>query len=198
MITVTYCILFIVGGYLVGALPVGYWLVRLVADRDIRRFGSGNIGATNVARLLGWAYFPLIFLLDAGKAWVVLMLVMRLVPYGGALLVATALLVGNGKSLFLQFGGGKGVSTAIGLFAALFSFSYAMWLVQALLIVAVIARNMAKASVLVFALLPLAHWLLGFHQDLLTVVFVAFLAMWIVLRHRSNMQLWGCDSGSGT
>ena len=52
-------------GYLVGSLPTGYWLVWLVSGRDIREFGSGNIGATNVARMMGPMYFPIVFFIDS-------------------------------------------------------------------------------------------------------------------------------------
>jgi acyl phosphate:glycerol-3-phosphate acyltransferase len=98
--------------------------------------------------------------------------------------------LGNGFSPFLRFDGGKGVSTAVGIFTALFSLSYGLWLVQALLMIAVLARSMAFASVAVFALIPMVHWKLGLYQDMPTILFVTGVAVWIAFRHRVNFQSW--------
>src|SRR5438105_2150337 len=105
--------------YLIGAIPVGYLIARFKGIVDIRKHGSGNIGATNVSRALGLPYFFLIFLIDAGKAFLT---IWYLAPYATAnflYVCAAAVLLGNGCSIFLQGSGGKGVATLFGLLVAL-------------------------------------------------------------------------------
>lgn len=106
--------------YLIGALPTGFLVARWFGIADIRMHGSGNIGATNVARLLGPLFFIPIFLFDAGKAYLYLF-VLHFLPlsFESLLLAAFFLLLGNSYSLFLYGGGGKGFATLIGILAAM-------------------------------------------------------------------------------
>lgn len=108
-------IFLLVIAYLIGSLPVGYIIAKMRGIADIRKHGSGNIGATNVSRALGLHYFFLIFLLDAGKAAAYLYCVMQKVTSLELYALATALLIGNCCSIFLQGTGGKGISTIFGI-----------------------------------------------------------------------------------
>ena len=96
--------------YLIGAIPTGYLIARLKGVRDIRQHGSGNIGATNVSRLLGIHYFFIIFFLDAGKAFLFMNTIKPYFPIDYLYFFAGILLLGNTCSLFLRFRGGKGVA----------------------------------------------------------------------------------------
>lgn len=108
--------------FLLGSIPFGLIIGKIIAGIDITRRGSGNIGATNVARELGIGWGIITLLLDISKGFFPLMILIRLnIPYHDLLLVAMsmALLSGNICSPFLRFRGGKGVSTGFGIFLAL-------------------------------------------------------------------------------
>lgn len=192
------------GGYLAGSLPFGYWLVRAVRGDDVRRHGSGNIGATNVGRLLGKKFFALVFTLDLLKG-LIPMLLAGLALRGHALdqrsyllwlAVGFAAIVGHMFSLFLGFKGGKGVATSAGVLLGLWPFFTWPALVGAgVWIVAFkIWRYVSLASILASAVFPLAYvaiaaargWdLLGAQVPLLVFSFV--MAGLIVYKHRSNI-----------
>src|SRR3989337_2711884 len=109
-------ILYIIGAYLIGSIPTGYLITRYVRGNDIRRFGSGNIGATNVARFLGLKYFFLVFFIDACKAYTYLVWCACMgLPQEVVFFAAISLLIGNSCSAFLQGSGGKGVATIVGI-----------------------------------------------------------------------------------
>ena len=148
--------------YLIGSIPFGYIITRLIRDVDIRHYGSGNIGATNVLRLLGWKLGLLVFLLDAAKG-VAAVLLAGAISDQDALpfLAGLAVLLGHCFPIFLKFKGGKGAATGIGVIAAL-----SVWaaLLVLLLAAAVIAatRYVSLGSILGAMSAPLIFWLLGY------------------------------------
>jgi len=178
-------------GYLVGSLPCGYWISRLLAGRDVRASGSGNIGATNVARLLGLRYGLAVLALDMAKGVLPLALVLLLRPATSpvdtraVLLVALATLLGSCYSLFLRFQGGKGVATASGI-------SFVLWpkaAICALLLFAAVAwrwRYVSLASLIAAVSLPL--WLALFDYPGPYVGLGGLFALCISFRHRSNIR----------
>ena len=107
--------------YLLGSIPFGVILARLFGGADVRKAGSGNIGATNVARVAGPAAGVLTLLLDAGKGWFAVWLARHFMHGASGLLVAAGFfaLLGHCFPPWLRFRGGKGVATAAGVFAAL-------------------------------------------------------------------------------
>lgn len=177
----------VVGGYGVGAIPTGFLLARFLGIADIRTHGSGNIGATNVARTLGIYYFIPVFLADAGKAYLYLWLVAVLSGYNSALLLATAalLLIGNSFSIFLQGSGGKGVATAVGLVLFLNPFAVVVSTV-AWMFGMVLTQTVGISSVIAAAILPV-YIFFGTHEYSLFFLML-FIAIWVVLRHRNNMM----------
>ena len=108
-------VLAIVLSYLIGAVPLGLVLVRVVKGVDIRDYGSGKIGASNVLRLLGVPSAVLVFSFDAAKGIIAILLVKAM---GDAVwaeaAAAFAALVGHNWSVFIRFSGGRGVSTGLG------------------------------------------------------------------------------------
>jgi glycerol-3-phosphate acyltransferase PlsY len=113
-------------GYLTGAIPFGFLVYRWATGTDIRTVGSGNIGATNVGRLLGFRFFVLVFLLDLLKGFVPVLgvpLVLRGLgmtpPADLGLFVALAAILGHNFPVYLGFKGGKGVATSLGALLAL-------------------------------------------------------------------------------
>src|ERR1700691_3511785 len=107
--------------YLLGSIPFGYLLVRIFLKQDIRAQGSGNIGATNVARSGAKGLGLATLLLDLGKAYVAVVIAEHIAPgvYDVAVAAAVAAVVGHVFPVWLGFRGGKGVASALGVFLAL-------------------------------------------------------------------------------
>src|SRR5271154_1468939 len=107
--------------YLLGSIPFGYLLVRIFRKQDIREQGSGNIGATNVARSGAKGLGLATLLLDLSKAYVAVVIAAHLAPgmYDVAVAAAVAAVVGHVFPVWLGFRGGKGVASALGVFLAL-------------------------------------------------------------------------------
>ena len=179
-------VLAVVGGYLLGALPFGYWLPLLLRGEDIRTHGSGNVGATNVFRVYGRRLGIAVALLDLAKGFAAATL--GLVA-GGPLvgvLAGAAAMVGHARPIFLRFQkGGKMVATAGGAFLALAPLAtlccVALWLV-----VFVVTRYASFASVV--TALALVVFVLLFGYDWPVVVFAAAGTIAIVLLHRHNLS----------
>lgn len=124
---------YLLGAYLIGSLPFDYWLAKIIKGVDIRQIGSGNPGATNLKRLLGWPGFITGFILDALKGaapvlaghWLVFPI--WITTIAGLLAVS-----GHLFPVFLGFKGGKGVSTASGVFLVLnplaIGIAFGVWL----------------------------------------------------------------------
>ncbi len=187
IITSVFVLSFILGAYLIGAIPCGYYVAQWAGVEDIRRFGSGNIGATNVARFLGIKYFFLVFFLDAFKAYVYLVGACLFGASQPVLIVcALALLFGNTCSLFLRGHGGKGMSTIMGILCAIHPiliFSMlAIWLS-----VLIYLKNVGMASVITVASLPAVAY---FFTDMYGVLLVGLMGMWIIWRHKDNIRLY--------
>jgi len=173
--------------YLIGAIPTGYIISRLKGISDIRKYGSGNIGATNVSRVLGMHYFFLIFFLDAGKSFLFIRAVTPYYTTDCLYFFATLVLIGNGYSIFLRGSGGKGVATLCGLFAALnASITAAMLIIWVLLLA--LTRTVGIASVGAVVCLPgLAYKTL---EPISCFLFSLFAMCWIIYAHRSNIYAY--------
>ncbi|HEX8913752.1 MAG TPA: glycerol-3-phosphate 1-O-acyltransferase PlsY [Humisphaera sp.] len=194
--------------YLVGSIPFGL-LVGLARGVDVRKGGSGNIGATNVGRLLGGKFFALVFVLDLLKGLVPVLAAGALANFGGAvdghpptpttfllwLGVGFAAIAGHMFSVFLKFKGGKGVATSAGVILGLFPFFTYPGLVAVGVWAAVFfaRRIVSLASIVGAAVFPLAYvafalaarWDLGVQWPLLAFAFL--IGAMIVFRHRSNI-----------
>lgn len=110
----------VLGGYLAGSIPTGYWLVRLVRGIDIRRVGSRSIGATNVWRVLGWKYGVPTIVLDVAKGLVPALVASLLVDDLAGALAGGAAMLGHARPLWLKFErGGKAVATTGGVLLGL-------------------------------------------------------------------------------
>ena len=170
-------------GYLLGSIPFGLLLTRLAGYGDIRRIGSGNIGATNVLRTGSKVATALTLLLDLAKGWAAV--VIGGAWGGGAALVAAGcVIIGHAFPVWLGFRGGKGVATALGVLIALawpVALAAALvWLATALLLryssLAALVATVAAA-----ALAP-------FVADGPTAAVIAGIALLIILRHHANIR----------
>jgi glycerol-3-phosphate acyltransferase PlsY len=182
----------VVLGYLLGSIPFGYLLVRATGGGDIRLIGSGNIGATNVARTSGWSVGVATLLLDAAKGFLAVWLTahfsggnIRFMMYTGL-----AAILGHIFPAWLRFSGGKGVATALGVFLAICWPALAT-AVLLFLLVALFWRYVSLASISAAAALPLLVYLLYAPRHAPpTAVSVCTLlaAVLVIVKHRDNIE----------
>lgn len=187
----------IVAAYLIGSIPFGYIFTRLFRQVDIRQYGSGNIGATNVLRLLGWRAALPVFLLDLGKGSAAVLLARACSSETAVVLAAAlAVLVGHCFSLFLKFKGGKGAATGIGLLIPLSGSVCASVVLLAGIVIA-LTRYVSLGSIIGAFSLPL--FLLFFNYEPLYLIFGAAMALLVIFRHRENIRrlLSGTESRLG-
>ena len=172
--------------YLIGAIPTGYLFSYLYGSIDIRRYGSGNIGASNVARVFGPLSFMCVFLIDAGKAYL-FMLFLKSLMYNeySLLLCAFILLLGNMYSIFLQGDGGKGVATYVGLVTSLQSLYLGYFLGLVWFFVLGITRIPAYASLAMVWMIFL-YGCMHYNQAMVWFLFISSLL--ISMRHRFNIM----------
>ena len=190
----------IVCSYLLGSIPFGYILVRAFQGVDVRSIGSGNIGATNVARSGGKKLAAATFMLDALKGWLPVFVVLQLpgiAAYGPAQLntlgavAALSALVGHMFPVWLDFKGGKGVATGFGVFLALAPVA-ALLALSIFAAIVVATRYVSLGSILATAAFPLILFLLKrniFPAPALLMAAAA--ALLVIFRHRKNIgRLW--------
>jgi acyl phosphate:glycerol-3-phosphate acyltransferase len=175
----------VLAGYLIGSLPFGYWVVRAVRGEDIRRQGSGNIGATNVWRVHGRRYGIPVMLLDVAKGFVPAVIGVLVSGDLLGVLAGGAAMAGHWRPLFLGFQrGGKTVATAGGVF---WGVAPLVALVGALVLIVlfVVVRYASVASMAAAGSLPLVAWALG--EPWPVIVFGAIAAVVVVTLHRANI-----------
>jgi len=174
-------------GFLLGSLPSGYWLA-LSRGVDIRKKGSGNIGATNVGRILGREWGYLIFALDALKGWLAVWLAGEFLQAGDTWTVLTgmAAVAGHVFSPWLNFKGGKGVATSagvlLGLAPAVLIWTAAIWGISFAVKKIVSISSLAAAAAFPF----LVMWLEPGRPGLLVAAWALAALVWY--RHRDNLQ----------
>ena len=172
-------------GYLLGSCPWGYWLVRVFKHQDIRKVGSGNIGATNVWRTYGWRLGLPVVVLDVLKGFVPALLGVVYVSHLAGNLAGAAAMLGHFRPLFLRFAkGGKMVATCGGVM-----FGVAPWVALTAGVVWLAAfllfRYASVASILAGIALPVAAAAFGYPTSV--VVFGALAALAILYLHRGNL-----------
>lgn len=203
MITFLQLLYLIPVAYLVGSIPFGL-IVGLSKGVDPRTAGSGNIGATNVGRLIGRKFFWVVFLLDLLKGLLpiafgsYLLHTMPITPVGLIiwLLIGAGSIVGHMFSLFLGFKGGKGVATGAGVALGAFPY-YTLPAIIGLGLFALIfklTRIVSLASILACGSMPVTFVLIGFYfrwsvlgTHLPLLIFISGIVTLIIYRHRSNI-----------
>lgn len=175
------------GAYLIGALPTGFIIARLYGIKDITQHGSGNIGATNVSRILGTPYFFVVLLLDAAKAFIYIFMLQRYeISMRVQIISAIFLLIGNGVSLFLKGRGGKGISTSLGIMC-IFKPMMLPFICFSWLVVLFITRTVGIASIAGLVLLPISMLFLEGIQHPLFLLSM-FISVWGVMKHSQNLK----------
>lgn len=171
------------GGYILGSVPFGLVLTRLAGLGDIRKIGSGNIGATNVLRTGNKFLALLTLILDIGKGAVAVVIAEYFYP-GLGLYAGGGAFLGHLYSIFLKFTGGKGVATFLGIMIALNPITglacCATWIISALLF------RISSLSALIAAL---ASPLFGYYfSEINLAILAGVLCILILLKHKDNIK----------
>ncbi|HEV8248850.1 MAG TPA: glycerol-3-phosphate 1-O-acyltransferase PlsY [Gaiellaceae bacterium] len=176
----------VAAGYLAGSMPFGYWLVRVVKHDDIRRHGSGNIGATNVWRAYGRRLGLPVILLDVLKGLVPALVATLVAGDLAGVLAGGAAMLGHWRPLFLRFErGGKMVATAGGtLFGVAPLLAVATGVVW--FAVFLLTRYASVASIVAAVSIPLLAWALG--EPWPVIAFGICAAIGVSILHRANIR----------
>jgi glycerol-3-phosphate acyltransferase PlsY len=185
--------------YLIGSIPTAYISARLLKGIDIRKFGSGNVGATNALRVLGLGPGIAVLTLDILKGFAVVLflgnvITSRLTPAWDEqlrVLLGLSCICGHNWTIFLKFKGGKGMATTLGVLMGLATKVAGLKLVLGLVILTwvlifMLFRIVSIASIFTGISLPL-YMVLFKHSNLLIFSSI-ILAIFIIFRHRSNLK----------
>ncbi|KAA1237868.1 glycerol-3-phosphate 1-O-acyltransferase PlsY [Agrobacterium tumefaciens] len=182
-------------GYLFGSIPFGLLLTRMAGLGDVRKIGSGNIGATNVLRTGNKKLAAATLLLDALKGTAAVLVANALWGYEASLVAGFFAFLGHLFPVWLGFKGGKGVATYIGVLlgvAPLMMLAFALiWLATAF-----ITRYSSLSALLAMLVIPVALWVLGPEKTALLVTLLSVISWW---KHRENITrlLAGTESRIG-
>jgi len=191
-------ILAIIISYLFGSIPTAYIFGRIIKGADIRKFGSGNVGATNALRLLGKGWGVAVLVLDILKGFLPVLLLPGIIGTKAnipleifCIIVGVSCICGHNWTIFLNFKGGKGVATTLGVLLGLsikiaglkviLGIAILVWLAAFL-----ISRTISLASILAALSFPLLTVL--FKQSLSLILIFTLLAAFIIFRHKSNIK----------
>jgi glycerol-3-phosphate acyltransferase PlsY len=189
-------VVFIVGCYAAGAVPFGLIVVKKLKGVDIRTIGSGNIGATNVARAAGRKVAILVFALDFAKGFVPTLLVYLIVEWtdmrlGVAVIAGLATVLGHMFPVYLKFKGGKGVATAAGMLTALAPLALAISILVWVLVVGV-SKYVSLGSLSAAVALPLSFILsnleTAFNKYISITELCTILCALVVFSHKENIK----------
>lgn len=194
---IIYLLIFIVS-YLFGSIPWGY-LIGKIKGIDIRKVGSGNIGATNVTRSIGKWYGKLCFLLDLLKGFLPVLIVSLMLrdhvfedPHQlGQVIAALAAIIGHMFSVFMWFRGGKGISTMFGVLLGLSPLSFVVAGIVWLVIFA-ISRYVSMASIAACTVLPIVATLFSitniYYHSIYVLIFLYLMGLLAIIRHTANIK----------
>lgn len=193
--------------YLVGAIPSSLWYGKIVRDVDIREHGSGNAGATNTFRILGWKAGSIVLLFDFGKGLFATLVVSQLAYHIGSgpiafyetwdthsnllILAGMGAVIGHMFPIYANFKGGKGAATACGMLYGIEPISISITL-AIFLIVMFTGRYVSLASITgsiiyPFSQLVLKYWV-GIDIDGSIIIFSSVLAIGIIIKHKGNIK----------
>jgi glycerol-3-phosphate acyltransferase PlsY len=177
-------IVYLIITYLLGSIPFGLIISKLFG-KDIRKEGSGNIGATNVARVLGKKAGLLVLILDMLKGFLPIYIAKSIFDIKLVSLLAIASVIGHCFSIFLKFKGGKGVATAIGVLLALSS-KTALIVIIFWLGVFLVSGYVSLASMLSASI----SWvIINFIENNVYYTYAAFIiGLIIILKHKDNLD----------
>jgi len=173
-------------GYVFGSIPCGLWLVQAFHGIDIRNYGSGNIGTTNVFRTVGPKTAAAVLVGDMLKGILALYIMSKFMADPSVVAItALGALLGHNYSLFLGFKGGKGVATGLGLFLYMLPWGalagFTVWV-----IIVLITRYVSLGSVIAALVAAVAGWYLKYPFPY--AVFGTLACLFVIIRHKDNIN----------
>ncbi|MBR4908221.1 MAG: glycerol-3-phosphate 1-O-acyltransferase PlsY [Acidaminococcaceae bacterium] len=173
-------------GYVFGSIPCGLWLVQAFHGIDIRNYGSGNIGTTNVFRTVGPKTAAAVLIGDMLKGILALYIIAKFADDPSIVaLTALGALLGHNYSLFLGFKGGKGVATGLGLFLYMLPWGavagFAVWSV-----IVLITRYVSLGSIVAAIVAAATGWYLQYPVPY--AVFGMLACLFVIIRHKDNIK----------
>lgn len=171
--------------YIIGNISVSYLIAKYAAGIDIRKYGSGNAGATNVLRTLGKKAGVAAFLGDALKGVIAVVLGRLIAGEDGQIFAGLFVVIGHNWPIFLNFKGGKGIATTIGVMTAINPYIVAA-IVPIGIVIIIITKYVSLASIMGMIIFPIT--MLFTHQNIKLVLFSFILSIMALYRHRTNIK----------
>ena len=192
MIVFIICLL---AAYLIGSIPTSYLVGKLARGIDLREHGSGNLGATNAFRVLGWKIGVFVLICDVLKGAVPVLVFSGIAAEKGGfglakhnnigLVIGLAAIMGHMFTIFMKFKGGKGVAASMGVFLALAPIPFLITFAVSALIIGV-TRYVSAGSIIGSILLPVLVYI--FYPDrVFFIIFTIIVGILVIVRHRSNI-----------
>lgn len=178
-----YCLVAAVG-YLLGSLNFGVLISRLFYHDDVRRYGSGNAGSTNILRVYGWGAAAAVFAGDVLKGTGSALLGLLLLGEEGCFLGGACALIGHMFPIYFRFRGGKGIATAAG-FIAVFNYRQLLLILAVFLIGVLVTRIISVGSIAAAVSYPVAIWITDGRP--VVILSGALLAALVIFMHRANL-----------
>ena len=182
-------IILVVIAYLIGSIPTGYIIVKLLKGEDIRQIGSGSTGATNVKRVLGKKWFFIVMILDAIKGALPVYLAIRFGRYTiiglAPVLCAVAVLIGHSKSIFLKFTGGKSVASGVGTLIAL-NWQVGLLVAAIWAVITYFTKYVSVGSIIALWVSPIFMWWVD--APVCYILYCLLGAAYITYLHRENIK----------
>ena len=175
--------------YLIGSIPTAFILTKKFRGEDLREFGSGNVGATNAARVLGFKTGAFVAVVDILKGYFTVFLAQIILPKDISVyiifILGLAVIIGHNYSLFLNFSGGKGVATTLGVVMRILPLSFLIFVIVWILIT-VITRYVSLASIMAAISLAFSSYFLKVNSAYF--YFMSILAIIIIISHHENIN----------
>jgi|LSQX01.1.fsa_nt_gb glycerol-3-phosphate acyltransferase PlsY len=190
-------VLLIIFAYLLGSVSFGYLFAKMLKGVDIRKIGSGNTGATNISRLMGFKFAIIVLILDAVKGLLAILIPSYLETETWVILLCgLAVIIGHNWPVFFAFKGGRGAATTLGVFLGLAPIP-ALAVFSLFIVVSLISRYVSLGTIIAAVLIPLTMYLLSYPLN----YFIFGLSVCIILlwRHYPNIKrlLQGRESKLG-
>ncbi|MFW6019352.1 MAG: glycerol-3-phosphate 1-O-acyltransferase PlsY [Bacteroidales bacterium] len=178
-------------GYILGSVPSAIWLGETFHNTDVRNHGSGNAGATNTFRVLGWKIGVIVLVIDMIKGYGALLIAERLFSLSShdliIILSGIAAVMGHIFPLFAGFRGGKGIATLAGVGIFIFPLSF-LGVLIVFLIVFLLSKYISLGSILGAISLPFISYFIGNNHSTEIIAFTILIAILVPLTHHKNIK----------
>lgn len=173
--------------YLIGCFSSAYFLGKISMKIDIRSYGSGNAGATNALRVLGKKMGVITLVLDVFKGILAVIIGSKIMDFNGELLAGIFVVIGHNWPIFLDFKGGKGVATSLGVLL-MFDWKVALICLAIAIIVVTITKYVSLGSIIASIIAPILIFLISKDSSGLLFLVTFGLGLLSVFRHKANIK----------